>query len=271
MSTGRGPMFFSRVAQSPPVTITDVTEHRRHCSQHTAFSASTAHLKKPLLLTFDIFHDHAQVPACLKGAVHGDHKGVFSKGKDVSLHKGLLYLIPQNQVLLVDLFHGEPLLCLLVPNQIHGAVGQTFYQSARGQNWPESSSKLLMKTTWKRREKTENLTRRPRCWWVLSSQSQVHRVYDESAKLCWGSETERGKEGQTPKQIKKRKSTLCCTPAVKNEQVNALANQFLSAYRVVRLWGLCNPTVAAGQLSNFFRNNRQNKDQKKLLVYFKLH
>lgn len=123
MSTGRGPMFFSRVAQSPPVNKTDVTDHKRHCSQHVAFSDSTTHLNKTLLLTFNIFHDHAQVPPCLKGAVHGHHKGVFSKGKDVSLHKGLLYLIPQNQILLVDLFHGEPLLCLLVPNQIHSAVG----------------------------------------------------------------------------------------------------------------------------------------------------
>lgn len=78
--------------------------------------------KKTLLLTFNIFHDHAQVPPCLKRAVHGHNKRVLSKGKDVSLHKGLLYLIPQNQVLLVDLFHGKPLLRLLVPNQVNGSV-----------------------------------------------------------------------------------------------------------------------------------------------------
>lgn len=151
MSTGRGPMFFSRVAQSPPANKTDVTEHIRHCSQHAAFSDSTTHLKKPLLLTFNIFHDHAQVPPCLKGAVHGHHKGVFSKGKDVSLHKGLLYLIPQNQILLVDLFHGEPLLCLLVPNQIHSAVGQTFYQSVTGKQL-QIIAKNVLKTKGKDRK-----------------------------------------------------------------------------------------------------------------------
>lgn len=75
-----------------------------------------------MLLTFNVFHDHAQVPASLKGAVHGHHKGVLSEGKDVSLHKGLLYLIPQNQVLLVDLFHCKPLLGFLVPHQVNSSA-----------------------------------------------------------------------------------------------------------------------------------------------------
>lgn len=74
------------------------------------------------LLTFHILHDHAQVPPCLKGAVHGHHEGVLSKGEDVSLHEGLLYLVPQHQVLLVDLFHGEPLFGFLVSNQINSSV-----------------------------------------------------------------------------------------------------------------------------------------------------
>lgn len=78
--------------------------------------------KKKEKLTFDIFHDHAQVPPGLKGAVHGHHERVLRKGEDVSLHKGLLYLIPQHQVLLVDLLHGKPLFCLLVPNQVHSSA-----------------------------------------------------------------------------------------------------------------------------------------------------
>lgn len=70
-------------------------------------------------LTFNIFHNHTQVAASLKGAVHGNHKRVLSKGEDVSLHKGLLYLVSQHQVLLIDLFHGKPLLSFLVSNQIN--------------------------------------------------------------------------------------------------------------------------------------------------------
>lgn len=82
-------MFFKRVAQSPPVKINgvDVTEHRGPVQSVLLSSCST-------MLTFDIFHDHAQVSPRLKGAVHGHHKGVLSKGEDVSLHEGLLYLIP---------------------------------------------------------------------------------------------------------------------------------------------------------------------------------
>lgn len=74
--------------------------------------------------TFDIFHDHAQVPSSLEGAVHGHHERILSKGEDVSLHEGLLDLIPQNEVLLIDLFHGEPLLRLLVSDQVHGSAEQ---------------------------------------------------------------------------------------------------------------------------------------------------
>ena len=58
----------------------------------------------------------------LEGAVHGDHEGVLSEGQDVSLHKGLLDLIPQHQVLFVDLLHGKTLLGLLMAHQIHSPV-----------------------------------------------------------------------------------------------------------------------------------------------------
>lgn len=78
------------------------------------------------LQTFDVLHDHAQVPASLKGAVHGHHERVLGKREDVSLHERLLDLIPQNEILLVDLLHGEPLLCLLVPDQVHGSVESMF-------------------------------------------------------------------------------------------------------------------------------------------------
>lgn len=104
--------------------VTDVLEINTQETFFKVYCFQLQHcpLKKTQPLTFNILHDHAQVPSCLKGAVHGHHKRVLSKGKDVSLHKGLLYLIPQNQVLFVDLFHGKALLGFLVANQINRSV-----------------------------------------------------------------------------------------------------------------------------------------------------
>lgn len=72
-------------------------------------------------LTFDVLHDHAQVSACLKGTVHADHERVLGEGQDVPLYKRLLDLVPQHQVLLVDLLHRKALIGLFVPHQIDGA------------------------------------------------------------------------------------------------------------------------------------------------------
>ena len=60
----------------------------------------------------------------LEGAEHGHHEGVLGKGQDVSLHEGLLDLVPQHQVLPVDLFHGKALPGLLVPDQVHSPRGR---------------------------------------------------------------------------------------------------------------------------------------------------
>lgn len=68
--------------------------------------------------TLNVFHDHAQVPPRLKGAEHGDDKRVFCEGEDVPLHKSLLYLVSQDQVLLVDLLHGKSLTRLSVAHQV---------------------------------------------------------------------------------------------------------------------------------------------------------
>lgn len=65
------------------------------------------------------------MPPGLKGTEHGDHKGVLCKGQDVPLHKGLLDLVPQDQVLFVDLFHGESLPGLFVTDQKHSPAAQT--------------------------------------------------------------------------------------------------------------------------------------------------
>lgn len=70
------------------------------------------------VLTFYVLHDHAEVPARFEGAEHGHDKGILCKGENVSLHKGLLDLVPQGQVLLVNLLHGKSLPRLQVPHQV---------------------------------------------------------------------------------------------------------------------------------------------------------
>lgn len=62
--------------------------------------------------------------AGLEGAEHAHHKGILCKCQDVSLHKHLLDLVPQNQVLSVDLFHRKTLPSFFMPHQIHGPAGQ---------------------------------------------------------------------------------------------------------------------------------------------------
>lgn len=76
-------------------------------------------------LTFHILHDHAEVSPCLKRAEHAHNKRVLRKRQDVSLHKHLLDLVPQDQVLPVDLLHCKTLPCLTMPHQVHGPVCQT--------------------------------------------------------------------------------------------------------------------------------------------------
>ena len=75
------------------------------------------------VLTLHVLQHHAEVPARLEGAEHGHHEGVLCEGEDVPLHEGLLDLVPQDEVLLVDLLHGEALARLAVPHQVDGPVG----------------------------------------------------------------------------------------------------------------------------------------------------
>lgn len=77
------------------------------------------------ILTFYILHDHAEVPAGFEGAEHGDDEGILREGQDVSFHEGLLDLVPQDQVLLIDLLHGESLAGVQMPHQVHSAGTQT--------------------------------------------------------------------------------------------------------------------------------------------------
>lgn len=79
------------------------------------------------ILTFYILHDHAEVPAGFEGAEHGDDEGILCEGEDVSFHEGLLDLVPQDQVLLIDLLHGESLAGVQMPHQVHSAGTQTHH------------------------------------------------------------------------------------------------------------------------------------------------
>lgn len=134
MSTGRAPMFFSSVAQSPPA---GGSQH----VQHNTTQLTLIHLNcGDFLLTLHVLHHHAEVPPGLEGAEHGDDKRVLGERQDVSFHEGLLDLVPQDQVLLVDLLHGETLPSLFVTHQKHGAkqrrgfsVLTSIHQSAASQ------------------------------------------------------------------------------------------------------------------------------------------
>jgi hypothetical protein len=53
-----------------------------------------------------------------KGAIHADNKGVFCKSQDVPFHKGLLDLVPKDEVLFINLLHGKPLSGFFMPNEV---------------------------------------------------------------------------------------------------------------------------------------------------------
>lgn len=89
-------------------------------SQHTSSFATGMHLHSDIL-TLHILHDHAEVPTGFEGTEHGDNKGVLCEGEDVSFHEGLLDLVPQDQVLLINLLHGKSLASLKVTHQVHSA------------------------------------------------------------------------------------------------------------------------------------------------------
>lgn len=77
-------------------------------------------LDKHRRLTFYILHDHAEMSTGFEGAEHGDDKWILCEGEDVSFHKGLLDLVPQGQVLFVNLLHCKTLACLQMTHQVHG-------------------------------------------------------------------------------------------------------------------------------------------------------
>lgn len=99
-----------------PLSVNRSRLDKSQMSNHRSLTAAS------LYSTFHILHDHAEMTSCLKRAEHRDDEGVLGKSQDVSLHKSLLDLVPQNQVLPINLFHGEPLAGLLVTDEIHSPV-----------------------------------------------------------------------------------------------------------------------------------------------------
>lgn len=102
-----------------PLSVNRSRLDKSQMSNHRSLTAAS------LYSTFHILHDHAEMTSCLKRAEHRDDEGVLGKSQDVSLHKSLLDLVPQNQVLPINLFHGEPLAGLLVTDEIHSPVKKT--------------------------------------------------------------------------------------------------------------------------------------------------
>lgn len=78
-------------------------------------------------LTLNILHDHAEMSARFERAEKADDERILGKREDVPLHKRLLDLVPQNQVLLVDLFHGKALTCLFMPHHKHSPERNIYY------------------------------------------------------------------------------------------------------------------------------------------------
>ena len=109
--------------QNTPCPSGGRTQTHTHTHTHT-YTNTTTHTHTHPTPTFHVLHDHAEVASGLEGAEHGDHEGVLSEGQDVALHKGLLDLVPQDQVLLVNLLHGEALPRLQVAHQVHRAGGE---------------------------------------------------------------------------------------------------------------------------------------------------
>ena len=83
-------MFFKRLAQSPPSTYS-ITIQRCFLDSKLQYMETT--------------------------------KGLSVKDMMFSLCEHLLHLVPQDQVVFVDLLQGEPLARLLVLDQVHSSIG----------------------------------------------------------------------------------------------------------------------------------------------------
>lgn len=93
----------------------------KHSSKNTNEQGVAAYRCSVLsqqLLTLHVFHDHAQMAPCFKGAIHADDKGVFCKSQDIPLHKSLLDLVSKDEVLFINFLHGKSLPRFLMPNKI---------------------------------------------------------------------------------------------------------------------------------------------------------
>lgn len=115
---------FKEVGTISPWTKAEIKRpnHLRITHLHYRFQSGREALSRCRAFTFDVLHDHAEMSARFERAEHGDDEGVLCKREDVSLHEGLLDLVPQDQVLTVYLLHGKPLASLLVADQIHSAT-----------------------------------------------------------------------------------------------------------------------------------------------------
>lgn len=57
--------------------------------------------------------------SCFKGAIHADNKWIFCKCQDITLNEGLLDLVSEDEILLINFLHGKSLSGFFVSHKIN--------------------------------------------------------------------------------------------------------------------------------------------------------
>lgn len=57
--------------------------------------------------------------SCFKGAIHAHNKWIFCKCQDITLDKGLLDLVSEDEILLINFLHGKSLSGFFVSHKIN--------------------------------------------------------------------------------------------------------------------------------------------------------
>lgn len=124
------------------------------------------------------------MPPRFKGAEHGDHERVLCEGEDVPLHERLLDLVPQDQILLVDLLHGEALTRLSVAHQVDGPGKSS--QQKNQQKAPERNKKKEKRSLLPIGAVTDefDILKIFLTWWFDGSSFSLGRHFHITKKIC---------------------------------------------------------------------------------------
>lgn len=231
-------------------------------------------------LTLHVLHHHAEVSPGLKRAEHGDDKRVLGEREDVSLHEGLLDLVPQDQVLLVDLLHGETLPGLLVTHQKHGATQEDGFQSEHAsiqsaETWIQHSCCVVVSCS-----SFVFLSEYQRC--KSKSLSPVGSVADELDVLkvflsgCFGFSLRWSCWDGRYLTLKHTESTFKINTEMETIISVCTEYHFMCCRWTVLIWWLCThihwvvslwcfwvPAVIAAQLGHFYRDTRVSQNRRR--------